>query len=231
MKKMLDRFLNIVLYPASFFERLTEGKATLLAGILMVGAIDLLLPDVGTFIRNFFNGKTAPGIAVTAVLALLLIALLGFIDVLFISVPLFDFSAYLKKKEVEQIQDAGMEIKADVKHTASPVKIMKVYIMSHFIIVPVTVLAHYAFLKDFGENSPGWLQNLVLVYLMVILLWSAAILARGINTLFRFNPIYGRLSLIVVFAWNFLFSMVFDMQIMNWLLKMFSRIVSLFPFH
>lgn len=109
----------------------------------------------------------------------------------------------------------------NVGHIASLEKIMKVYIMSHFIIIPVSTALYYAFLRNIQIDSPAWMQYLSLIIFMSILIWAAAIMTRGINTLFSFGPIFARLTFFTVFIWNFLFGMVFDMQIMNWLLRLF----------
>lgn len=231
MNGLKDKLLDILLYPARLFEKLTDNRAALFAGIVLIGAIDLLLPDITAVYKHLFTGKPVNDVYFNAVLAVLIIVVLGLVDVIFVAMPLFDFFKFIKKKEVggyeqEQEQEHGQIVSSikkreDREHIASPVKVMKVYIMSHFIIIPVTIIVHYIFLRNLGENSPAWLQNLVLVYFMLILIWSAAIITRGINTLFRFNPIFTRLTFIIVFAWNFLFGMVFDLQIMNWLLKLF----------
>lgn len=233
MNSLKDKLLDILLYPARLFEKLTDNKATLYAGIVLVGAIDLLLPDIAAVSKFLFTGKSVNNVYINAVLAVLIIVVLGIVDVTFVGIPLFDFFKYLKKKEVngfgrenEQEHENERSVlpvmkREDREHIASPVKIMKVYIMSHFIIIPVSTIVHYAFLRNVVEDSPAWMQNLALVFFMLIFIWAAAIMTRGINTLFRFNPIFTRLTFIIVFAWNFLFGMVFDMQIINWLLKLF----------
>lgn len=222
MNSLMSKLLDILLYPVRLFEKLTDNKATLYAGILMVGTIDLLLPDISYIMKYLFSGKPVNDVYINAVLAVIIIAVLGIVDVIFVSMPLFDFFKFIKKKEgsvsgLEREQKNG-QISS---FAATPIKIMKVYIMSHFIIIPVSTIVHYIFLRNIAAESPAWMQYLALAFFMLIFIWSAAIMARGINTLFHFNPIFARLTFIVVFTWNYLFGMVFDMQIMNWLLKIF----------
>lgn len=233
MNRLRDKLLDILLYPPRFFERLTDNKAMLYAGIVLVGAIDLLLPDIAAIYKHLFTGKPVNDVYINAILAVLLIVVLGIVDVIFVGIPLFDFFRYIKKKEVnvfeqehrhdnEQEQIISVVLnRENHEHMATPVKVMKVYIMSHFIIIPVSVIVHYLFLRNIVEGSPAWMQNVALVFFMLIFIWSAAIMARGINTLFRFSPLFTKLTFIIIFTWNFLFGMVFDMQIMNWLLKLF----------
>lgn len=236
MKKFMDRLLDILLYPVSLYEKLNDKKGTLIAGIVLVGAIDLFLPDVSGFIKLHFTGKPANTVFINAILAVFITVVLGIVDVAFISIPLFDFFKFLKKKEVklyaniyQNAQNGGQgsipfelpQIKMeDPEHKASSIKVMKAYIMSHFLFVPVSLIINYAFLRDITTESPVAMQYLALIVFMLIFIWSAAILTRGINALFRFNPMFRMLTFIIVFSWSYLFGMVFDLQIMNWLVKL-----------
>lgn len=233
MNSLKNKLLDILLYPAKLFEKIKDNKASLYAGIVLVGAIDLLLPDVAAFLKLYFTGKPANIVYTNAILSVLIIVVLGIVDVTFVGVPLFDFFKFIKKKEgivYGQVHKQGHENeqfvlpvmkKEDREHNASRVKIMKVYIMSHFIIIPVSIIINYVFLSNVEVDSPAWMQYLALAIFMLIFIWSAAIVTRGINTLFRLNPIFKKLTFIIVFTWNYLFGMVFDLQIINWLLKLF----------
>ena len=205
-----DKLLNILLFPPKLFAGLNDKRLTLYAGILLIGIIDLFIPDfMGTY-KLLFTGISSDSVSWNMLVAAGVVVLLGVVDTVFFSVPLYDLFKWLKKRE-------------DKPHNASSVKIMKVYIMSHFLIVPVNVLMHYSLFKGVTENSGALITNLYLVYFFIILVWSSAIVSRGINTLFSFNPILRRLTFIVVFTWNFLFGMVFELQILNWLLKLFRQ--------
>lgn len=222
MNRIRAKLADILAFPVRSYERLTDRRASLIAGIVLVGAIDFLLPDVMYVIKEFFLGKTAADIAYNAVMSVVVLLLLGFIDVIFISVPLFDFFRYIKRKELQFAKETGMGegvLTADLQPSA--IKVMKIYIMSHFIIIPVTTAFYYALSRNVTENSSALMQNLAMVFFMVILIWAAAIIARGINVIFRFNTVFRRLTFIVVFTWNFLFGMVFDVMIINWLMRLF----------
>ncbi|HEX2946758.1 MAG TPA: hypothetical protein VHT96_12465 [Clostridia bacterium] len=231
MNRIMARLKDILLYPAKFFESLTDRKATLIAGAVMVGAIDFLLPDINNNLKLLFYGKPTDDIIFNAFMAVFAILLLGLVDVIFMGAPLYDIFAYLKKKEaIMSEEDVGEdyttfsphpESKAPIEHNASLTKVIKGYVISHFIIVPVETAIYYLLLRNITDNSPTWMQNLSLIFMMVIFVWSAAILTRGINVLFRFNPVFRRLTFIIVFTWNFILSMVFATQILNWVLKLF----------
>jgi len=221
MDNLKNKLLDILLFPAKLYEKLSDRKATLIAGIVLVGVIDLFLPDVMYIIKEFFFGKTLSDIVYNAGMAVIVLLLLGFIDVICMCVPLFDISAYLKRKEARFIMNTGIVKEQQPALEPSAIKVMKAYIMSHFILIPVTVIFNYVFSLDvFGEN-PALLQTLASILFMVIMIWSAAIMTRGINSLFRFNILFRRLVFMIVFAWNSLFSMVFDIMIVEWLMKLF----------
>ena len=230
MKAIKDKLLDILLFPVKFYEKITDKKGTLYAGILLVGAIDLLLPDIMGIFEQLFKSGPSENNFFNAFMLPVAIVLTGAVDVICIGLPLYDFFNFLKKKEIGYIgheSDVGIERElppdksGGIQYTATAIKTMKIYVMSHFLIIPVNTLLHYVFFSKIGENPPVWVANLALAYFMLVFIWAAAIMARGINTLFRFNPIFKRLTFIIVFAWNFLFGMVFDMQIMNWITRLF----------
>ncbi len=205
-----DRLLNILLYPQRLFAGLTDKRQILYAGIIIIGFIDLFMPDfIGTY-GLLFTHIPASSVRWNILAAVGVVLLLGAVDTVFFSVPLYDLFKWLKKKE-------------DKPHNASPVKLMKVYIMSHFLIVPVNCIMHYAFFRGVTENSGVFIKNFYLIYFFIILIWSSAIVTRGVNTLFDFNPVFRRLTFIIVFTWNFLLGMVFELQILNWLLMLFKQ--------
>ncbi len=239
MKKFMNILIDIFAFPVRFFEKLTDNKITLALGIILVGAIDLLLPDVANTFKVIFSGRSAGDVRFNAVMTVVVILALGIIDVVFIGVPLFDIFKYLKKKETTMAVELSAQINASgdnegeenpllrlkrtgsAEHTASYIKVMKVYIMSHFFIVPVSTLLYYTFTRDITADSASWLINLYMVIFMGISLWSAGVISRGVNVLFRFNLLFRRLTFIIVFIWNFIFSSVFSALIMNWMLMLF----------
>ena len=205
----MGKLWDVLLYPVRFYGRLTDKKAALFAGIIFVGIIDLFSPDyIKTYI-NLFTGKPLMNVQYNVLLAVALIFLIGFADVIFFSAPLFDIFKFFKKKE-------------GLPEGLSVFKIMKVYIMSHFLIIPVTTFLYYAVFQYINEKSSVLMLNLYVAQFFIILIWSSAIVSRGINALFAFNPIFRRLIFIMVFTWNFILGMVFDLQIINMLMKLFK---------
>ncbi len=222
MDKLKKKLMNILAYPISLYEKLTDRKATLIAGIVLIGVIDFLLPDVKFIIKELFTDKSVPDIVYNAGMAVLVLLLLGFVDVICISVPLFDIFRYLKRKEIQFVSTTGIG-KEDEQPPLRPsvIKVMKIYIMSHFIIIPVSLACNLWDTRFITEDSSALLVNLALIFFMIINIWAAAIMTRGLNAIFRFNMLFRRLTFIIVFTWNFLFGMVFDVMIKNWLMQLF----------
>lgn len=231
MNRFLARLKDILVYPARFYESLTDRIVTLVAGIVLVGVIDFLLPDINGTLKLLFYNKPVNEQLYNAFMTVTAILLLGCVDTLFMCLPLYDIFKYLKKKEAimgEEDEGGGYtafsprsESKAPIEHNASLIKIIKVYVMSHFIIIPLQTALYYLLLRYVTDSSPVWMQNLALILFMASIIWFAAIVTRGINVLFRLNPIFRRLTFIIVFTWNFILNMVFDMQIMTWVQKLF----------
>ena len=222
MDKLKKKLMNILAYPISLYEKLTDRKATLIAGIVLIGVIDFLLPDVKFIIKELFTDKSVPDIVYNAGMAVLVLLLLGFVDVICISVPLFDIFRYLKRKEIQFVSTTGIG-KEDEQPPLRPsvIIVMKIYIMSHFIIIPVSLACNLWDTRFITEDSSALLENLALIFFMIINIWAAAIMTRGLNAIFRFNMLFRRLTFIIVFTWNFLFGMVFDVMIKNWLMQLF----------
>ncbi|HOQ06411.1 MAG TPA: hypothetical protein PK127_01405 [Clostridiales bacterium] len=222
MDKLKNKLLDILLFPARLYEGLTDRKATLIAGIVLVGAIDFLLPDVKGIVKELFLGKSAPDIVYNAGMAALVLMLLGFIDVIFVSVPLFDIAAYLKRKEARFISETGIE-GGEQQPPLQPtvIKVMKAYVILHFLVIPVQLIINYAIPPEVFEDGSALLQNLSVLLFMLIMIWGAAILTRGINSIFRFGMLFRRLIFIIVFTWQYIFGMVFDLLIINWLMQLF----------
>lgn len=210
MNGLKDRLLNILLFPPRFFAGLTDKKATLCIGILLIGIIDLFGSDPTITYKLLFTGMPEASVRLNTLIAVGVAVLLGVVDVIFFSVPMYDLFRYMKKRE-------------DKPHTASAVKVMKVYISSHFLIIPVMLFMHFLFFRGITENSGEFFINIYFVYFFAIMIWSSGIIARGISTLFDFNPIFRRLSFIIIFIWQFVWSMVFDLQILYWLFKLFRQ--------
>lgn len=205
---MKDMLLNVLLLPKSLYKKITDGKLTLVLGILLVGFIDMmyLLWDNRS---TLFLQKAQNLLIINIALAVVFIVLVGLIDVLFFSLPLFDlFKRFKKEKEVHDGQ--GLAI-----------KLIKVYIAVHFIVTPVNALL-YPLLSRVDMKSPQLLITFAFLYSLVLLpVWFSAAISRGINTIYGFNPLFKRFVFVAVFTWNFFLNLALDQIINKWLPRFF----------
>ena len=205
----MNKFWSKLLFPARMYDRLTDNKLTLALGIIFIGLVDFFLPDVKMVFDTYFTdigGRAASDILFNMVAAVFIILLIGAVDVIFFSVPLFDIFRYFKKKE-------GLPLKTN------RIKVMKSYIMAHFLFKPVEVVLFFTLYRNITRDSSDLLIILAYIAIFATNIWSSAIITRGINTLYQFGPVIRRLTFLIVFSWSFLFGTVFSMQIMDWLLK------------
>ena len=93
----MEKLLNILLLPRELYKKLTDKKFFLIAGITVVGLVDMLLPDVTGVIAKYFKDKTDNILYRNLLLFIILVALVGFLDVLVISLPLRDIFKLFKK--------------------------------------------------------------------------------------------------------------------------------------
>ena len=123
--------------------------------------------------RELFFGKLVPDIVYNASMAVLVLLVLGLVDVICTCVPLFDISRYFKRKEAQFIANTGIkagEQEPPVRPTAA--RVMKVYILSHFLIVPVSMILNYVF---------SWISSIRVLpscktccwWYMLIMVWGA----------------------------------------------------------
>ncbi|MDA8227570.1 MAG: hypothetical protein M0T74_07675 [Desulfitobacterium hafniense] len=206
----MHKLWNVLLFPARLYEKLTDNKATLIAGIILVGLIDFFMPDPDKIYKAYFTnalGKSAADIQWNIAAAVFIILFLGLIDVIFFSIPLYDIFKFFKKKEGQP-------------HQATAIKVIKAYIMSHFLIIPVSEILHFTVFRHITQNSSNSEIVIAEVLFLLIMVWTAAVVTRGINSLFKPGFIFRRFTFLIVFIWNYLIIMVFDFQILNWLFKL-----------
>ena len=202
------KFLDIVLFPRSLYKRITSSKALLVPAIIFVGLNDMLFQVAA---QDFGIFKNKPGNILLLNIALFtaFTVIVGLVDILFFSLPMFDLFK-LFKRGARTFSDSGLLI-----------KLIKVYVVSHFLIIPVEILITVVF------KNPILSGNYTLVYFAGILglfipIWFSAAITRGINVLYDFEPLHKVLAFVSVFVWNILLSyFAFDYMLNNWVMKVF----------
>lgn len=203
MKSLLDIFL----LPRGLYKRLNEKELTLYLGILFIGCIDVIYPQVTSLLSKLFVGRPKEAVIGNILVIIGSIIVVGLIDVIFFAVPMADLFNKVFKSE-------------KVKEDVSLVKIMKVYIIAHLITLPANALLYY-FLDASQLGSNMFFTYLTGYIAILVLIWFNAIIVRGVNSLCDFIPVFKALVFPAVFIWNILLGIGLQYMIDNWLTKLF----------
>lgn len=204
---MRMRLSDMLLFPREMYLRLSGKKWVLIPGVIFIGIADMMLLLIDKYFVIFKN-KEQSIINRNILLAALFIIALGIVDAAFFSLPLFDIFKLFGKEENPPLQENQL------------VKLLKIYIMAHFITVPVELILYVASLNISVINT-GLIY--LLVFLQILLpFWYSAAIARGINAIYRFQPVFKALVFIAVFVWSYLLSYALSYMAENWLLPLFG---------
>jgi len=206
MKKLLD----IILLPESLYRRITDKKLTLVLGILFVGIVDIVFAIVGNF-RTYFSGEDLSKTVYNIALLILFVVIVGAMDVMFFTIPMFDLFKRFKKGEKSTISnEQGMYV-----------KLAKIYVIAHFLIlIPqiVILLIYDNVIKTLNLNS--WLLYVAFFIDFIIPLWFSGAIGRGVNVIYRFRTIFGKLSYLILFVWNYVLGNALSYVISNWVIPL-----------
>ena len=119
------------------------------------------------------------------------------------------FKAYKKQKEPK--------LGADVKFA-----VMKIYIIAHLVLMPVEIL-YFVLFRNLNPDNLGSLEVYIIAVLLVLpSIWFSALITRGINTIYEFQPLFKRLVFPAAFLWTFIISEALHYVLSNWILKLFG---------
>lgn len=201
------KILDMLLLPKSVYQKLTGRKAPLLMGIFFVGAVDIVFALADNY-SEIFGGNSQRAIAYNVLIVLISLIVMGIADVLFFSIPLFDLFKLFKKEKGSEPQKNML------------VKLAKVYITAHIIIIPIEIIIYFV-ARNMNSINGG------IVYLAVFLntvlpFWFSAAITRGINSIYKFQILFKRLVFIIVLIWGYLLSNALSFAINHWVTAFFK---------
>ena len=203
-------FLDILLFPRSFFAKITDKLPTLFLGIIFVGLSDATFLLLDYFPVIFLN-KTLSVLIFNSTLALCVAVLLGLIKIVFFALPLFDLFKLFRVKE--RIKNINSQL----------IKLMKVYISAHFIIVPVEAFfeatVRLSKLVGMGENYSA---TMALIQFVLLPTWLSAIVTRGINTIYDFDDRLKNMVFVIAYTWILLISIAMNFSAGRWIPMFFK---------
>ncbi len=197
--------LDILLLPKNFFRKLKDNKTTLYLGIVILGFIDVIYFIIDNHKKIF--DKPALTMYYNITLMIVVILLFGLIDVLFFSLPLYDLFKRFKKES--DVPARGDELP----------KLMKIYILASLLIFPANLMVYFA-----GKANGADLYDSSTVYILSLLIsvWGSAVITRGINVIYNFQPAFKRLVFICVYVWSLLLSYALLYITDNWIIKLLN---------
>lgn len=204
---MVKKFLiDRLLFPKGFFKKLTGKLHTLYMGIVFIGLVDLGISFAYKIPLYFYN-KPSETLVYNISLALCIIILVGFLDILFFAIPLFDiFKNFALRKRI-------IDMKGQF------IKLMKVYIVSHFLIIPVYILLHLVFKESI--SGIRIYSGLFLIFKIIIIFWQSAIVTRGIYVIYTFHKKLKIMVFFIVSTWLMVLGYTIDYLVNAWFMKLF----------
>ncbi|MCX7749355.1 MAG: hypothetical protein N2645_21055 [Clostridia bacterium] len=195
---MKKKILDILLLPKSFYERLTDKRAFLYIGILLVGIRDMAMwifaGNTGVFID-----KSQPELLRNIAVLAMFIIVIGAIDVLFFSLPVFDVFKYFYKRTGVLIDGRGL------------IKVLKIYIIANLLVTPVNAVTYI--LAPEITHLLAETTTLAIVLLILIwgsIIWFNGVIVRGLLMVFRFNERLKGIVFAGVFIWGYMLSTALD---------------------
>jgi hypothetical protein len=101
------------------------------------------------------------------------------------------------------------------------IKLMKVYIASHFLVVPVNMVIDYM-MKNVDEQSSSVVLSVIAFMVIMTMIWFNAIIARGASVVFQLGQGFKLILYIVIFTWNFMFGKALTYAIDTWVIPFFK---------
>ncbi len=194
MKFRSSKIIDFFLLQKDFYSKLNDKKMWLYIGIALVGLRDVGLGVIG---MNFDpSAKTHVALNIRTGAILFIAALLiGFIDVICFSYPVFDIIKHFKKRSENNSMAMG------VSYSSLLTKVMKVYIAVNLIVTPLNLIAYYTLYIN--PNN----KYLILLYITAVLdilayFWFNGAITRGLGVLFKLPTGARSLVFMLVFVWN-----------------------------
>lgn len=199
---------DLLLLPKKLYEKFTGRRYTLVLGIVLVGIADMVFTLYENYDR-LLRGKAPTILYFNITLAVVVTILIGFIDVLFFSLPLFDLFKRFKREK--PVGNDGEQL----------VKFMKVYICANLLVIPLNTLFYFMF--GSSVMTAGFF-GAILAYLYVFLLplWISAAVSRGANVIYGFVAPLRRMVFLAAFIWSSILSLVIGYIVDTWLMLLFK---------
>lgn len=199
MKSKYNTIIDIFLLQKDFYSKLTDKSMWLYIGIVFVGLRDVIFYILnpqntkGFFITNLsLTFKTAAVLFITALI-------IGFVDVICFSYPVFDVIKHFKKRS------EGYNASVVNTYSSLITKVTKVYVLTNILLTPMDALIYFCSRWTFSTES------MILLFITTVMgilsyFWFNGAITRGLCVLFRLSNNVRGLVFVLVFCWNALIS-------------------------
>lgn len=198
MKLKTSKVIDFFLLQKDFYSKLNDKNMWLYIGIILVGIRDVGLGVLGLGMASVDKTVISFNLKTGAVL-LAAVILIGLIDVVCFSYPIFDIINHFKKRSGNNSMPVG------TSYSSILTKVMKVYIVVNIILTPLNLLGYYTL---YLSNSMNWLTMMYITAVLDIIayFWFNGAITRGLCVLFKLPSGARSLVFMLVFLWNALLS-------------------------
>lgn len=204
------RISEFLLYKEKWFKALNERVLSLYWGILFVGVVDWVY-TFAMYGGVLFSGKAPIILLYNFIGAIALVLLIGFLDVVAFSLPLFDLLKHFRKRDAqddvfENEDEEELLIQKEVEtldYDGLLIRFMKVYILAHVVIRLVEFIFLF-FQQNFSLQEVLWFNEAFQIYVSYIApIWFAAIITKGILTVMEIKQALALMIFTTVLSWNY----------------------------
>lgn len=211
MKFKTTKIIDFFLLQKDFYSKLTDKSMWLYIGIALVGIRDVVLSVLGKNIDTSDNVYIQLDLRTAAILFAVAM-IIGLVDTMCFSYPIFDIIKYFKKKNDSNSMAMG------VSFSSLLTKVIKVYIIVNIILTPLDLLSYFTTHMALVRES-ATLGSLSLVFGVLGYFWFNGAITRGLCVLFKLPNSVRGLIFVLVFLWNALLNsalnLVFDQVILR----------------
>lgn len=181
---------DIFLLPREFYHGLTDNRFTLYLGILLVG-----MRDTGFYLwgsSDVFSPARVQDVLLRNLPIILgFVVLIGLLDVIFFSFPVYDILKLMKRREEDSAAVKG-----------SVIRLMKVYILANLFVTPIEIILTVIGIKFDLATFNVFLLALISMVFYANMLWYFAVIARGAAAIFNFKGVHIAFVFIIVLLYS-----------------------------
>lgn len=205
-----NRLLDILLLPRQIYQKLSDKKLFLFLGVVFVGLADMIFPLIDKRVMAF-GGKSVEILNYNIGMAIVFTLILGFLDVIFFTLPVFDFIRFIKK-------DGPLFTNLNL------IRFAKSYILAHFMVIPFNGIFYWIMYNERNIKALPYAVILIAVIYTYFIMpaWFSGIITRGANLIFDIELNKKPLVFAVIFTWNYILgNYAFNYIINHWVLWFF----------